>query len=176
MKLFNLFLCLAILGFSQGASAQNIKTVTETFEGNTVSISVQIDTVQLEDPVTGEWLIRFEKLEKITTLNGATIYYGKDATEPVGAAAQSTFKDFVGNLVNEELKNAKNIHSMDIVIDDKGEVGFIRFLFLKSGKNAEKETEYFRKKIMDRLKGIHFIPAKRNGKAVPYGDNIPVIK
>lgn len=176
MKLFNLFLCLAILGFSQGASAQQIKTVTETFEGNTVSIIEQIDKIEVQDPVTGEWSIMFEKREKIQLLNGNDIYYGKDAIEPVGAAAQSTFNDFVGSLVNEELKNAKNIHSMDIVIDDKGEVGFIRFLFLKSGKNAEKETEYFRKKIMDRLKGIHFIPAKRNGKVVPYGDNIPVIK
>lgn len=176
MKLLNLFLCLMVLGFSHAASAQSITTVNKTFEANNVSILVQIDTIIMIDPVTGEEFIRFEKLEKIQSLNGKDIYYGNEASEPVGAASQSDIKTFISSLVNEDLKNAKDVHNIDVIIDEEGNLGFLRFQLFKGGNGSEKEIEPIRRKIIEKLKGVHFIPAKHNGKAVPYGTAIMVIK
>ena len=176
MKLLNLILCLVILGFSQAASAQNIKTTTQKFEGNTVSIIVQVDTIMIIDPVTDESVIRFEKREKIQTLNGKDIYYDKEAREPVGGASQNEIKSFISGLVNEDLKKGEDIHNMDVIIDENGNLGFLRFQFIQGGKGSENKTGAIRKKIMDTLRGVKFIPAQRNGKAVPYGTAIMVVK
>lgn len=172
-------LALAALLLSAGfAYGQKITTITEKFEGNTLSIRVQIDSFKNGCIAMGnEQEYIFEKREKMQSLNGKDVYcHDDEASEPVGAAAQSDFLNYITKAVQDELNTSKNAPSikawMDIIIDEKGDLGFVRFIFFDDDDDAE--IEVFRRRVIEILKGMHFVPAMHNGKAVPYATRIGV--
>lgn len=169
MKLFRLLIMLTFAFSIQNATAQ-VVTSNKTF-GNEITYSEVIDQFNVIDPETGEESVVYRKREVPGTINGENIFYDNNASEPVGAASQSTLQDYLRtNLLLEELDRYRGIiNNMDIVIDAKGNVGYVR-LFLNTSK--EYDAVKLNSDIEKKLRSKTFIPAKKDGKAVAYGINI----
>jgi hypothetical protein len=169
MKLFHL-LIVVIFAFCAQYTAAQVVTSNKTF-GNEITYSEIIDQFTVINPETGEESVVYRKREMPGTINGEPILYDNNASEPVGAASQSTWQDYLRtNLLLEELDRYRGIiHNIDIVIDTKGNVGYIR-LFLNTSKEYDATT--LNSDIEKKLRSKTFIPAKKNGKAVAYGTTI----
>jgi hypothetical protein len=177
MKVFSLFLGLFLSALSLQSLAQSdmefgIDTKTPvSYQGNVITIYADIDTIEVQDPETGKFATVLRKREKIGLINDKTIYYDQQASEPVGAAAQSTLKEYLRtNLLLEELEKARGlIYNIDIVIDENGKVGYIDIEFQNPDKIKDAPV---RKSIEQKLNSKTFVPSRKDGKAVPYGIKI----
>jgi hypothetical protein len=151
---------------SQAASGQNTCTVN-TFDTN-IDVLPAKDTLSIQDPVTGEWntTIRKAKLPLVQYRDGRKIFKGKEASQPIGKAAQRDIQSYFRELFADELYQTKDIFDfIVIVIDERGKPAMFEtnFLTFPSEKVAP-----VRKQMLDKLKDIVIIPAKKDGKDVPY--------
>jgi uncharacterized protein YuzE len=177
MKVFSVFLGVFLSALSLQSSAQNdmeFGTDTKTsvsYQGNVITIYAHIDTLEVIDPETGKSATLIKKREKVALFNDKTIYHDGQASEPVGAAAQSTLKEYLRtNLLLEELEKARRlINNIDIVIDENGKVVYVK---VKGQDQNELKDAAVIKSIEQKLNTKTFIPAHKDNKAVPYGVNL----
>ena len=155
------------------AKAQD-KPKNITFRGNNISFVYQVDTVLVEDPVTGEITARVIREEQIDQLNGKQVYRSGLSTEPIGAAAQSDIKSFISGTL-AELEREPFISYLELVIDEQGKVAFIDLQLHDRFINSTRFTEEFAgnseaitDKVLQRLESIKFLPAQKDSKPVPF--------
>jgi hypothetical protein len=150
----------------QIAFAQNISTVTVNAEN--INVTPVIDTILLTDPVTGE--VHYKKsirqLPLISYRSGLPIFKDKEASEPVAKAAQESIAAFIKELCAEEFEKSKDYYDIVMVlINENGKVDMLNTnFFIKKSK----DSEALHTGMWEKLNNITFIPAKKDGNAVPY--------
>lgn len=171
MKLSHAVLAFVLICSAHIAMAQGT-TTTSTFNDAKIAFREIFNEIEIIDPETGKTSTISRKRGDIPlTLNGAPIYDYDNATQPVGGASQKDLYSYLQtNFLIEELDNArKAIDNMDIIIDEKGSVSFVR-IFFRTANSDQVNTH--QKAIEKKLGTKTFIPAKKDGKAVAYRINI----
>lgn len=164
-------ICLAQISFAQSHPTNGI----EHYGADVITLAYIYDSIWVEDPETGEITLKIVRQEKRDLFNGEKLYYGDQASQPIGAASQSTLETFITNFLGEDIINFEKKHgtfSCAIIVNAKGKI-----VFLKSNRHtqndaeAKEEAEKY-KDIENKLRTLELIPAKKDGKAVYYGTSI----
>lgn len=171
MKLFHAIIAFAFICCTHTATAQGTKT-SSTFNDADITFKEVFDEIEVINPETGETAKLSKKRGDIAlSLNGIPIYEYDAATEPVGGASQTSLESYLqANFLLEELDKGRGaVDNIDIIIDDKGSVSFVRIFFRNADGN---KVTAMQRSIEQKLRSKTFVPATKDGKAVPYRINI----
>ena len=173
MRSIALIATLLCIGFTVLAQQPNNKV--ESYKGNTITTAYIYDTIPVENPESGEITYKILRSQKAELLNGQPVYYENEATEAIGSASQKDLEGFLEGLAYDDFKNlagkSKNAQVL-IVINEKGKLAFFQ---PKHGTGQEMERKKMPKEfenVEKKLENINFVPAMKDGKAVPYGITI----
>jgi hypothetical protein len=156
--------CLLILYIFSAclANAQGIKTKEINYNGNVITLLTQYDTVVVQDPETGEERLVVTGRETLDRLNGKKIYFYDDAMPPIASASQPDFKTYLSSMFGQDVRDARL--EITAMINENGKLGYFTVTNHPSNNTPAKAKE-----IETKLAEIKFIPAQKEGKAVPYG-------
>ena len=127
-----------------------------------------MDTLTVIDPETDEATDVYKKSEQFALLNGAQIYKGNEAEQPIGGSSQPNLSGFIEKLLQDELRSAKNIfRALELILNDKGEIAYFNVRFSESKGPVSIESR-ITSDMLIKLGDVRFKPARKDGVAVPY--------
>ena len=170
MRKATLFLASLALSFSSSAQTGNLPpTGTLEHNGHIITLQYQYEHILVEDPETGKTDTRLTRSEKRDLLDGEKIYYGGEASPPIGSASQHDLQTFIQSLLAEELnfiKTKQKSVSINIIIDANGKLAFFMFDQISNAFTKREVGDLF--SMQTKLEAVTFIPAQKDGKNVPY--------
>jgi hypothetical protein len=145
------------------------------YNGNAITKVIQYDSSLVENPETGEMTMVISRRQKTDLLNGKQLYYNKEASQPIGSPSQADLTNYFQTFLIEELDKMRLNNfkfNVEIIIDEKGSLAFFEPDYPSGQEMKKEDVSNELKKIEKKLSTVHFIPAKKDGKAVPYWINL----
>jgi hypothetical protein len=128
------------------------------------------DSSIVEDPETGEMYLVMTYRKQTDLLNGKQIFSRNEAIQPIGSPSQADLTNFLHTHLEDELDRIKRMQyvvRVEIVIDENGSLAYFEPKEPYEWEKNNIASEQFQ--IMKKkLASVHFIPAKKKNRAVPY--------
>ena len=149
-----LMLCLIISCSKSSLSQDRIRKGNKIqFRGNEFEIkTLAPDTVFVEDPVTGELLVKvITRNPIITAVNGKPVHQDQAMFAPIYLGAENSLEQYVFNQLKPELDKlddgSYNISAFNVVVDEKGKLVY----YETSGIQPVQNKQIIKQEIKDRI-------------------------
>ena len=162
-----------VTGFIADAQLPNKQVIK--YNGNEITKLMRYDSLEVEDAETGEMTMVINRRQKTDLLNGKQLYYNKEASQPIGSPSQADLTNYFQTFLIEELDKMRLNNfkfNVEIIIDEKGSLAYFEPDYPSGQEMKKEDVSEELKKIEKKLSTVHFIPAKKDGKAVPYWINL----
>ncbi|MBS1585038.1 MAG: hypothetical protein JSS82_05775 [Bacteroidetes bacterium] len=165
--------CLAFVAdrsFAQGKRHEGDKIY---YKGNVLDIVPEKSTSYQDNKIQA-----IEPGYKIIKLNGKKVYSYPDASQPLSSISNQLFVDLAAKLLDPEItsieKKGYSLKIHNIVIDEEGGIVYYDYSGVYKAYPAMKgiidkaEINAIDKKVERVMNGMHFKPARFNGRNVAY--------